>query len=149
MNRNDESRARRAQVELLADTLAAAVGRRDAIVRHMLDQSDGEPVRPPPLELYGLSRDTLETLLRGLRAALDGGRDPFGIAAPRGISPALERKEAIEAVAALLNMRDLGEPVGAAIAAVAARYYVSEEQLRKLYQEEDIRGWADLLRNAY
>lgn len=149
MNRNDETRARRAQVELFADALAAAMDRRDAIVRRMLNQSDGEPVRPPPLKLDGLSRDTLETLLRGLRAALDGKRDPFGIDALRGIRPTLERKEAIEAVAAVLDMHDLGEPVGAAIREVAARYYVSEEQLRKLYQDGDIHGWADLLRNAF
>ena len=149
MKRNDETRARRAQVALFADALAAAVDRRDAIVRRLLDESGGEPVTPPPLELDGLTRDALDTVLDGLRGALAGERDPFGIAAPRGRSPALERQQAIAAVAAVLELRDLGEPVGAAIAAIANRYHVADDTLREQYEDADVREWAEIQRRAY
>jgi hypothetical protein len=129
--------------------MVAAHDRQKAAVKALLDETNGNPVGPPPLELNGVTQDMYDTLLKGLWAALDNERDPFGIAPPRGTVPALTRQESIEAVAAVLNMRDLGQPIGAAIVAVADRYPVSEEMLRKLYEDDDIRGWADIQRNAY
>lgn len=145
---HDMVAARRALLQLWLDRF------RDALVAHQRDKdahvsAGGGPRDIPPLRLPMPSRDMQSLLLDGIEAALNGSKDPFGIATPRGNPPRLDVGDRIEAVIEIIKEVERTGEVVSAIKNAARKYKVSVETMRNAYYDERILEHAELQRSLF
>lgn len=144
--------AKRALLERWLGLIRDAVARRDRELEARIEAAKGKSVTPPPLQIPSSpSRDMIDLLTNGIEAALAGSKDPFGIAAPRGIKPLLNRQKQIEAVSeviAKLERNPRGNRV-IVFESVGKKYNVGMETIRNLYYDQELRQWAEGTIEAY
>lgn len=148
MRPHDVVAARRAVLQLWLDRFGEAL---DAHHReseeHFRDGGGSRSI--PPLRLPLPSRDMLSLLLGGIESALDGAKDPFGIATPKGNPPRLSFGDRIDAVAEIIDEVEQTGDVCKAINTAAAKFAVSYQSMRDAYYDERIKRHANTLRALF
>lgn len=143
--------AKRGLLERWLALIRDAVARRDRELEARLEAAKGKSVTPPPLQIPSPSRDMIDLLTNGIEAALAGSKDPFGIAAPRGIKPRLSRQKQIEAVSEVIAELERNPRGNVVIVfeSVGKKYNVGMETIRNLYYDKALRRWAEGTIEAY
>lgn len=144
MQAHDLVTARRALIRFFIRDVEDAIARRD---EQYLSRSSDECM-PLPLVIDNLPRDAEKIVIDGLKAALDGKPDPFGIAKPRGISSNYSwgQRHLLAAAALFVSRRD-NIDMQAAFEVVAEAAKCPDTTVRDFYYQNE--EWAHLCQMGF
>jgi len=147
MTKSDLADANRALLEgFLSEVERAIKDREDEIVRRC--ERSGGSSTPPPLELYRCSSDALKIVTEGLRAALDGHPDPFGLKTGSNYSKSRSKRVRSETLAKILKLNRSGVSLDEACAKCAPNG-VSGETVKGWLKNKTERAWIEQTLDIY
>ena len=147
MTKSDLADAHRALLEgFLSEVERAIKHREDEIFR--ICEMTGEGITAPPLQLYQCSPDTLKIVTEGLRAALDGHPDPFGLKTGSNYSKSRSKRVRSETLAKILKLNRSGVSLDEACAKCAPNG-VSGETVKGWLKNKTERVWIEQTLDIY
>ena len=148
MTKSDFADARRALLDGFLLELERAFKRREDEIIRLCENSGGNGITPPPIELYRCSSDTLKVVTEGLRAALDGKPDPFGLKTASNYSKHRSKRVRSEVLLKVLRLNRSGVSLDEACAKCAPDG-VSSETVKGWLKNKTERAWAEMLIDIY
>lgn len=143
MTKSDLADARRALLDDFLIELERAFKRREDETIRLCENSGGNGITPPPIEIDRFNSDTFKVVTEGLRAALDGKPDPFGLKTSSNYSKSRSKRVRSEVLSKVLRLNRSGVSLDEACAKCAPAG-VSSETVKGWLKNKTERAWAEM-----